>query len=67
MNFYLIHCRDYPRLRGQQFLQMLEPIVVDSAYLHLPVGDGILHGSPACQSAALASVWTVKQKQVDVI
>jgi hypothetical protein len=32
MDFYLIHCRDYPGLRGQQFLQMLEPIVADSAY-----------------------------------
>jgi hypothetical protein len=45
---------------------MLEPIIADSAYLHLPIGDGILHGSLACQSASLASVWTVRQKQVDV-
>jgi hypothetical protein len=66
MDFYLIHCWNYPGLRGQQFLQMLDPIVANSAYLHLPIGNSVLHGFPACQSAALASVWTVKQKQVDV-
>lgn len=45
---------------------MFDTKIGNSTYLDLTFEDRIFDGSPAFQSCALTSEWSVQQKQIDV-
>lgn len=45
---------------------MFHAEIADTCCLYLPILNGVLHGFPGFQPLILASVWAVKQKQVDI-